>query len=164
MECLQQRGSLPADTLNQVAEKPVGSVAGVTSAPGAAVGSSGVSISSAVQALDANASANGTPTGYCARYVRQALAAGGLTSFDTNHPAAAKDYGPYLEKAGFSTVNQSGYTPQAGDVIVYQPTSASSQYGHIQMYDGKNWVSDWKQPRMVPGASYQSASYTIFRG
>jgi hypothetical protein len=81
-------------------------------------------------------------TGYCARHVRLALKAGGIN--DSNHPAAATDYLHYLPKRGFARI-QGGIQLQAGDICIL-PAGGSHRYGHICMFTGKTWVSDFIQP------------------
>ena len=135
--------------------------AGVTVTPG--------QYSPSMAANYADAHALSGSSGQCALYVRKALAAGGLTSFDSTHPVDAKDYGPYLGSAGFSEVSTGGYTPQEGDVAVFQPYAGDpNNAGHIQIYDGSHWVSDFVQSGnygIYPGPGYQSAqaSYAVYR-
>lgn len=102
-------------------------------------------------------------TGQCARYVREAIEAGGVVLFRHN---SAKDYGSSLEKVGFVAIaSGAGYTHRAGDVGIVQPISGHP-HGHMAMYDGTYWVSDYTQPNgLYPGSSYKAAkpSYTIYR-
>jgi hypothetical protein len=72
--------------------------------------------------------------GRCARAVRLSLEAGGINT--TKHPNSAKDYGPYLTKWGFSTVNRTNYEPLKGDLRVFQNYTGGSIDGHIDMYNG----------------------------
>lgn len=109
--------------------------------------------------------------GKCAKYVRQALNVGG---FKVRPPksADAKDFGPSLEAVGFRPVARSdkpadyplSYVPVRGDVVVIQSTSASKP-GHMAMYDGTHWISDFRQRGFWPGTTYLSEkpSYTIYR-
>jgi hypothetical protein len=138
-----------------------GSISGAPGAIGS--GTSKLDISKAASFADSNAA--GGSTGKCALYVRQALAAGGLTSFNSNHPADAYQYGPYLTSAGFTTISANGYTPKVGDVIVFQPVTGHTA-GHIEIYDGSHWVSDFVQQTMYPSQDYvtQHGSYAIYRG
>ncbi len=114
--------------------------------------------------------ANKKSTGYCARYTRQALAAGGV-NLTPPKSGLAKDFGPSLEKAGFQTVPPKNYTPQKGDVIVFQPYPGQHlKAGHMQFYDGEEMVSDFKQKdKLWPSSSDKSAwkvhkpDYTIYR-
>jgi type VI secretion system secreted protein VgrG len=134
-------------------------------------------INKAVKYLDDHAEDDST--GQCAKYVREALEAGGLDL--THHPRSAKDYGPTLLANGFkktyefqqikspkeeldaSSVNVSHspgpadqeYVSQKGDVAIIQPYDGGRTDGHITMYDGTQWVSDFKQRDMWGGPGYR---------
>ena len=119
-------------------------------------------ISKFVQALTRNA---GTTTqGRCATYVRKALEASGADT--KGHSVNAKDYGPMLERDGFSKVKRDNYNAQIGDTIVFQPYPGGTA-GHIQVFDGNQYISDFKQPKngIYPGPRYRKAqvSYDIYR-
>ena len=102
-------------------------------------------------------------THHCAMYCRLGLEAAGLNTADRPASGDAGDYGPFLLKHGAQTVPQEGYTPQVGDVVVFSKTS-QHPYGHIEMYDGRNWVSDFKQHSFSPYRDAGSAPpYTIYR-
>jgi len=58
-------------------------------------------------------------------------------------------------------VSPKGYKPLEGDVVVFSKTPYH-KYGHIEMYNGKGWVSDFKQHSMVPFFS-QVPPHTIYR-
>jgi type VI secretion system secreted protein VgrG len=97
-----------------------------------------------------------------------ALAAGGAETGSHN----GKDYGPFLEKAGFEALSPNGYNPQAGDVAVIQTAEGLPNAGHVEGYDGSQWVSDYKQPNgpygpssIYPGSKYTNAapSYVVYR-
>jgi len=87
----------------------------------------------------------------------------------------ARDYGGPLKDAGFDTVAENGssgeyppsnYRPQKGDVAVIQPIKGQNPAGHMAMYDGKQWVSDFKQERDIwPNRFYQQqgSSYKVYR-
>lgn len=55
--------------------------------------------------------------------------------------------------------------PMAGDIVVIQSYTGGSVHGHIQMYNGTQWVSDFKQSGFWPGSGYRKnePSYSIFR-
>lgn len=119
-------------------------------------------ITRAVRHLDQNA--HGVSQGRCARYVREAIEAGGLT-IPLPRPVYAKDYAPSLEAIGFVEVAAEGYSAQTGDVAVIQPPSGRTE-GHIQMFNGSIWVSDFKQRSDIyPGPAYrnEAVAYRIFR-
>ena len=116
-------------------------------------------VDAAVQFLRENA--NQTPQGYCARAVRQALEAGGLST--DNRPAAATDYDDYLPTLGFIQVDIANYVPQIGDIVVHEALEGHP-YGHIAMFDGNDWISDFIQRDMFGGNAYrENQDYTIWR-
>lgn len=134
------------------APPPVPATAGVT----------GYSADAAVKHIDANAHAESQ--GKCARYVREAIEKGGAT-IPLPRPTYAKDYGPVLSKLGFSRIPNAGYAPQRGDIVVIQPTKGRTE-GHIQMFNGTIWVSDFRQKADIwPGPAYrkEQPEYEIFR-
>jgi len=99
--------------------------------------------------------------GKCAKYVRLALEAAGIVT--TGRPSAAGNYGPFLQQKGFNPVSMNGYTPQTGDIVVFDSTTLHP-YGHIEGYDGDQWVSDFRQRSMNPYSNPSSAgSSTIYR-
>ncbi len=115
--------------------------------------------------LRSNADKAGFGKGKCAYYVRLALASAGATTL--GHPVHAKDWGPLLVKNEFGTVlavTPSSFTPELGDIAVIQATSTSKS-GHIQGYDGRNWISDFVQKEFWPGPTYRTErpAYVIYR-
>ncbi len=68
---------------------------------------------------------------------------------------SAKDYGPYLRNNGFSPVPAGGYRPRRGDVVVIQNYPGGNPNGHIAMYDGHQWVSDFTQQDIWAGPGYR---------
>jgi hypothetical protein len=102
-------------------------------------------------------------SGKCATHVRLALEAGGANM--ATRPALAKNYGPKLLEIGFAEVAISGYTPQKGDVAVFDSYATQSpQAGHIQMYSGTQWISDTRQPRFLAHrVHYVGVAYAIYR-
>ncbi len=118
-----------------------------------------------------NSNAGDESTGECAKYVRWALEAGGINT--SGHPGSAKNYGPFLEGQGFSNVSPDNYAPQPGDIAVIQPYPGGNQSGHIEGWNGSQWVSDFNQPYypnspgggVYPGPGYRNAEpdYSIYR-
>lgn len=101
--------------------------------------------------------------GKCAQYVRCAIEAGGI---DTSvHPVSAKDYGPYLQNWGFREISRDHYVPRTGDIRVWQPYSGGNPNGHIHMFNGSAWVSDFVEPNLGgPSAGYRANNvYKIYR-
>ena len=119
----------------------------------------GMDLAKSLTTLRKNAHAESM--GYCARYVRWALEAGGVDT--SGHPDVARKYGPLLEKRGFTEVkNYDARKPVAGDVAVFQERY-KGHAGHIQMYDGTRWISDFKQNHFLPGSKYKGIEYKVYR-
>lgn len=100
-------------------------------------------------------------SGYCARYVRQGLQQAG---YDLKTVGDAKNYNNgALTDAGFSKID-GNTTPQKGDIMV-MPAQGKHKAGHIQMYNGKQWVSDFKQNSKNPWGDIASENlqYTMYR-
>ncbi|HED4180838.1 TPA: C40 family peptidase [Enterobacter mori] len=97
----------------------------------------------------------------CATFTREAIEAGGIRLERTRN---AKDYGPSLLRAGFREV-PSGSMLRSGDVAVIQPYPGGSSSGHMTMYDGTQWISDFRQSSMYPGPGYRAShpAYKIYR-
>jgi hypothetical protein len=153
------------NSCSQIATNPVAAPtpagAGVT---GGTKPPTGYSASGAAQYATQHAAAGSTDQ--CALYVRTALAnGGGLTDCNTDHPVDAYQYATTgcLVKAGFPQVTyNSSYTPQSGDVAVF-PQVAGHSAGHIEIYNGSTWVSDFVQQGFYPATAYQGSTPTIFR-
>jgi len=131
--------------------------------PGAATGTSGLNTTQFANWMDSHALSRST--GYCARYCRQGMEAGGLNT--KGHPVDAKDYGSFLVRRGAQVVPNAGYlgNQQTGDVVVIQPAPGHSSSGHIEMWDGTGWVSDFKQNRFSPynGIQPSALNYRVYR-
>jgi hypothetical protein len=95
----------------------------------------------------------------CGVAVRKGLEAGGLDT--KGHPREAGDYGPFLEKLGGSPVPDGQKTPQKGDIAVFEKND-KHEHGHVEAYDGKQWVSDFKQKNFSPYKS-DTPSVTVYR-
>lgn len=64
---------------------------------------------------------------------------------------------------GAQVVSQENYSPQIGDVVVFDKTALHPN-GHIETYDGKNWVSDFVQRGLSPYSDPGSTpGFTIYR-
>jgi hypothetical protein len=98
-----------------------------------------------------------------AKAIRLALESGGLKT--AGHPALSKDYGPFLIKAGFDTVNIVNYQPKPGDIRVIQPYPKGEESGFIDMFDGQIWISEYKEKSFWPTPEYEKnkPKYQIFR-
>jgi hypothetical protein len=114
-------------------------------------------VEAAVSYLDTRASSHSQ--GRCAEYTRNAIEHGGLI---LQRHTSAKDYGSSLQHDGFVALMGDDY--RRGDVVVIQPI-AGHPHGHMAMYDGEQWVSDFKQRTLYPGESYRAhkPSYVVYR-
>lgn len=83
-------------------------------------------------------------TGSCAKYVRSYLMASGYPL--SGWPVAAADYINFLPKYGFTPVRgrATQISPEVGDISITQ-RFGNHKYGHIAIWNGSNWVSDFKQ-------------------
>lgn len=97
----------------------------------------------------------------CALYVRLAIQAGGCPTF--GQPPSACDYNMFLPDLGFHEVEQNGYIPQRGDIVVFEAIKGH-KHGHICMYNGVQWVSDFKQKSMYSASAYRyNGTHTYWR-
>lgn len=98
-------------------------------------------------------------------HVCMALEAG---KFDVKgHPIDAFRYSAFLKKKGWREVSPIGYIPPKGDLIVMSPFVGRKKHlsGHIQMWNGTQWVSDFKQKALYAGRDYREfrPKYVILR-
>ena len=122
-------------------------------------------INAAVSTLDKNA--NSCSLGKCAKYVRLALEGGGFNT--AGHPVDAKDYNNFLRVRGWQVVSTSqDFRPQKGDIAVFRDFQGDKRYhsaGHIQMFNGDRWISDFRQNGFWAGGDYRRhhPSFVILR-
>ena len=99
----------------------------------------------------------------CAWYTMRALQAGGCPAIIL----PAQWYKYFLPLVQFEEVASEGYLPQAGDVVVFERPKGrswkkiSQWWGHVAMYNGEQWISDFKQKRMSPYR--QNVPYRLYR-
>ena len=106
----------------------------------------------------ATSNAASTSRGRCAEYVRKALQAAG---YKFTPLGSAYMYNDLLGTIGFTRVPNNGQY-MIGDVIVYGRTGGHP-HGHIQIYNGRNWVSDWVQRSIMPYRSGRGGAVTVWR-
>lgn len=89
----------------------------------------------------------------CAQYVRQAVEHGGCPTF--GQPPSACDYDLFLPDLGFRQIDNAEYVPMKGDIVVFSAIKGH-KHGHICMYDGHQWISDFKQRSMYSANAYRN--------
>lgn len=113
----------------------------------------------AIAAAHATKAAHAKSTEKCALYVRRALQRAGYNNFTPQ--ASAYMYANVMPKIGFTKISKKNYTPATGDVIVWNK-KPGNPHGHIQIYNGTQWVSDFKQSSMyIYGQNHNG--YSIWR-
>lgn len=55
---------------------------------------------------------------------------------------------------GFEEIPSKGYKPKKGDISVL-PQNEVSSFGHIAIYGGKQWVSDYEQKNFYPNPYFK---------
>jgi hypothetical protein len=92
----------------------------------------------------------------CAKYVRMGIEAGGLST--AGRPNWAWKYINYLPTIGFKFIDKvdnsykgekGPYRPEPGDIAVYTKGGNQSVPGHICMWTGAEWASDFRQKNMI---------------
>nr|DAR27849.1 MAG TPA: putative cytoplasmic protein [Caudoviricetes sp.] len=100
-----------------------------------------------------------TSTGKCATSVRENLERAGYrlpTGKDRTSAYMYADNG-LLEDMGFQRIdNAYSQNPLKGDIVVFGKTDKHPD-GHIAMFDGNNWVSDFRQRSINPYIDKKSA-------
>lgn len=94
----------------------------------------------------------------CAWYVMKAIIAGGEPCVIL--PAWAYVY--YLPFIGFEELSDTNYKHEVGDIVVF-PAVKGHKYGHIAMWDGTQWVSDFKQKHFIVSPAYSGCHYRLYR-
>lgn len=93
----------------------------------------------------------------CAKFTRLAILAGGVKLPNTDY---AKDYGAQLLRAGFSELPP-GSTLISGDVAVIQSYPGGNGIGHMTMYDGTPWISDFVKKACIRGLGTAKCNHPL---
>lgn len=110
----------------------------------------------AVDYLRQKARTNGS--GLAAKHIKEGLMAAG---YRFKAPASSSDYpAQALPDMGFVKIDNAT-PPQVGDIMVFTSTK-EYRHGHIQMYDGANWISDHVQLSWSP-FPHSTPSHTLWR-
>ncbi|MCR4851995.1 MAG: CHAP domain-containing protein [Prevotella sp.] len=96
----------------------------------------------------------------CAWYCMKAIHRGGCFQCPIL-PAYA--YNKVLPQLGYQEINIKNYVPIKGDIVVL-PQNNKSVFGHIAIWNGNQWISDYKQKDIFPNNCYRDkGEYQIFR-
>ena len=71
-----------------------------------------------------------------------------------------------LKRGGTFETAKAGtfHSVTAGTLIPLSPTNRHTPFGHIAVYNGEQWVSDFKQKSIYPSGAYRTVGkYQIFR-
>ena len=121
----------------------------------------GYSIDLAVEYLINNALAKSQ--GKCALYVRKSINAGGIIGISGN---ATEYYDTNkLIDVGFTNIGNDidEIVIKRGDIVAFSSVKGHP-YGHIAMYDGSQWISDFKQKSFWVATQYSTEKkYYVFR-
>ena len=98
--------------------------------------------------------------GMCALYVRKAIMTGGIPLYMGSDAWCYKYTLPILN---FHQVVKKSER-EVGDIVVFQPIGGC-KYGHIAIWNGKQWVSDFKQRNLIVHSDYldDCCEYAIYR-
>ena len=118
----------------------------------------GWNVNAAVEYLD-NQAKGTVSQKRCAEFTSNAIDHGGI-HLQRFH--SAKDFGSSLLAEGFVAITGDDY--KRGDVVIIQGFGKHTD-GHMAMYDGEHWVSDFKQRTLYPGDEYRTAKppYVVYR-
>lgn len=88
----------------------------------------------------------------CAMYVRLAVEAGLHLPANKLQGVLgnARDFARTLGKVGFAPVDWQNWKPQPGDILAQQEMPGH-RYGHVSMFSGRLWMSDYLQKNMWGG-------------
>ena len=98
--------------------------------------------------------------GMCALYVRKAIIAGGIPLYVGGDAWSYKYTLPILNFHQVGKMSEQ----EVGDIVVFQPIGGR-KYGHIAIWNGKQWVSDFKQRNLIVHSDYldDGCEYAIYR-
>lgn len=104
----------------------------------------------------------------CAKFVRMAIEAGGIST--NGRPTWAWKYIDYLPTIGFEFLQKvkkedaKTFNFEPGDIAVYQKNGNPDVPGHICMWTGQKWCSDFKQNNMIVYGNTPEAYVFRFKG
>lgn len=105
-----------------------------------------------------NSQARSKSTGYCARFISNVLESAGF-NFTRWH---AYDYNKVMKSLPFYEVTGNNNAFQKGDIVVIDKVG-KHKYGHVQMFNGISWISDFKQNYFNPFSDKPKLTYKTWR-
>lgn len=98
--------------------------------------------------------------GMCALYVRKAIMTGGIPLYMGGDAWCYKYTLPILN---FHQVGKKSER-EVGDIVVFQPIGGR-RFGHIAIWNGSQWVSDFRQRNLIVHSDYldDGCEYAIYR-
>ncbi|MES2225181.1 MAG: pilin [Patescibacteria group bacterium] len=143
---------------------------GTSSGPaaGGGVGSSGLNIAAATHYATIHYPNTTSDKHACLAGVQLALHEGGKTLACPPDGYADQCDAPLL-RLGFASLGSSDPSPLAGDIVVIQPfpgeKGIGGKAGHIAMYSGTAWISDFTQIDFWGGPGYRAnqPAHTFYR-
>ena len=98
--------------------------------------------------------------GMCALYVRKAIMTGGIPLYMGGDAWCYKYTLPILN---FHQVGKKSER-EVGDIVVFQPIGGR-RFGHIAIWNGSQWVSDFRQRNLIVHSDYlkEGCEYAIYR-
>ena len=127
-------------------------------------------IDKALEFLERNAEPNSTKS--CGRYVGKALLAGGFNIRTHGRNASLYYYDKILVNARFKIIEEinnksvqflnDNYSKQQRGVILVILNKTKDGNGHICMYNGSKWISDFVQDNMVPYKTPKELMHCFF--
>ena len=122
-------------------------------------------VDAAVDSAANNISSSTYGIGQCAKFTANAIRQGGLPALP-KLPAgsdSATNYADKLISVGFENKGQLQRANWLkGDVAIIKGVTGHP-HGHMCIYNGTNWISDFVQERLYPSRSYGEAPYNIYR-
>lgn len=95
----------------------------------------------------------------CGYAVRQAINAGGCPTF--GYPGAACDYMDFLPGLGFTEISKSDKLT-VGDIVVFEAVNGHP-HGHMAIWNGLQWISDFRQESIIVNRAYDIENARYFR-
>jgi hypothetical protein len=115
-------------------------------------------------ASEAHRGAFFTSLDLCSFYVRRAIERAHKKTtcreLKIQRKSCASEYGDSLLRSGFGVVKEKSLEP--GDIVIFE-AAPTSPYGHIQVYTGTHWVSDYKQDSIFPDHTYTNLARVHYR-